>query len=46
MSHGLAKVVELRCFSGLNVVETAQALGVSESIYQMRMGDDEGVAAS
>jgi RNA polymerase sigma factor (TIGR02999 family) len=27
----LAKVVELRCFSGLDVVETAEVLGLSES---------------
>ena len=41
----LAKVVELRFFSGLDVVETAEVLGISSVNRQTRLADGKGLAA-
>ena len=40
----LAKVVELRFFSGLGVVETAEVLGVSESTIKRDWANGKGLA--
>jgi RNA polymerase sigma-70 factor (ECF subfamily) len=41
----LAKIVELRFFSGLDVVETAEILGISESTVKTRLANGKGLAS-